>query len=114
MAILVGTNLFKFLQLLCTALRGIQNITANTKTAHGSVLGEMLAALKAYNFYGKDDPSLKIPSVLEPTNIASDVPIDLVKPTPPCRPQKRGGKKKSKPRRRKQDGDGEDGEAENR
>ncbi|XP_067946711.1 HEAT repeat-containing protein 6-like isoform X2 [Watersipora subatra] len=90
-------------QLLTVALKGIQHVLSSTTTSHGSLLGELLAALKAYNFFGRDDPSVQIPTCLQPTHLGDDIPASLVNPSPPSRPHKKTLKKKSKSRRSKGD-----------
>ena len=70
----------------------------------------IITFLQAYNFYGRDDPSVKIPSCLEPSHIGSDVPSSIINPSPPHRPQKKTVKKKTKSRKPKRDqGDSDDG-----
>lgn len=66
--------------------------------------------IQAYNFYGRDDPSLNIPSCLHPTHIGGDVPSSLINPSPPARPQKKTLKKKSRGRKSKKDQQDSDGE----
>ena len=75
----------------------------------------IITFLQAYNFYGRDDPSVKIPSCLEPSHIGSDVTASIINPSPPQRPQKKTVKKKTKSRKPKRDqGDSDDGGGEER
>lgn len=68
--------------------------------------------MQAYNFFGRDDPSVEIPACLQPTHIGEDLPASVVNPAPPTRPQKKILKKKARPRKSKKDCDS-DGDADN-
>jgi len=55
--------------------------------------------LQAYSFFGRDDPSVHMPTCLQPVHMGPDVPPSLVNPAPPPRPQKKQTKKKTRTRK---------------
>ncbi|XP_052802166.1 HEAT repeat-containing protein 6-like [Mya arenaria] len=99
----VNIDLLLQCKILTYCLRGIQNLIRVTKEVPAGRLGVLLAAVRAYMFYGVGGQAVEIPESLYPSPLTKIEPPRAGKPSTQQATAQTSGQKKSKRKPKKQD-----------